>query len=240
MGREVKRVPVDFDAPLNEVWSGFLMPDELRLPTCPDCDGHGCTSAAEWVGDIAHLLLMLDDDRIAQQRGRPIHPWLEQIPLHPGTRPSADIAELGTGLAGRESRPPFGHDAIDRWHATAAIIKAAGLPEDWGHCPACKGDGQVGTAEQRAAHEDWTSTEPPTGEGWQLWETVSEGSPISPVFETAEELAQWMTENRCTVNGPMSSYEAALRFVQSGWAPSFVGSAETGVISGPEWIGGMS
>lgn len=37
--------------------------------------------------------------------------------------------------------------------------------------------------------------EPPTGEGFQLWETVSEGSPISPVFESLEELCIWSEEN---------------------------------------------
>ncbi len=29
MGREIKRVPLDFDAPLGEVWTGYLMPDDL-------------------------------------------------------------------------------------------------------------------------------------------------------------------------------------------------------------------
>jgi hypothetical protein len=27
--RTVKRVPLDFDAPLNEVWAGYMMPDDL-------------------------------------------------------------------------------------------------------------------------------------------------------------------------------------------------------------------
>ena len=28
--------------------------------------------------------------------------------------------------------------------------------------------------------------------GWQMYETVSEGSPISPIFRTKEELADWL------------------------------------------------
>jgi hypothetical protein len=235
MGREVKRVPVDFDHPINEIWTGYLMPDELRLPSCADCDGRGTTVAAEWVGSIADLLLMLDEDLNAQQRGRPIHPWLAEVPHRPDGRPSADIAEFGTGLAGREASF-MGHDAIDRWRATAALIKAAGLPETWGQCATCSGHGEVGTDEQRAAHEAWSSTEPPTGDGWQLWETVSEGSPISPPMPTAEALAEWMGVNDCTVNGPMH-YPAALRFVKAGWAPSFVGSP-AGIQSGTDWVGG--
>jgi hypothetical protein len=239
MGREVKRVPLDFDHPLNKVWTGFLMPEELRLSTCPDCDGRGTTMAAEWVRSIVHLLLMLDDDLLAQKSGRALHPYLAELMSSPDGRPSADIAELGTGLAGREGSF-FGHGALDRWRATAAVVKAAGLPDTWGQCSNCSGSGEVGTAEQRAAHEAWTQTEPPAGDGWQLWETVSEGSPISPVFASAEDLARWMTRNRCTVDGPMGSYEAALRFVQAGWAPSFMSSPETGFMSGTEWVGAES
>jgi hypothetical protein len=37
------------------------------------------------------------------------------------------------------------------------------------------------------------SWSPPTGEGWQLWQTVSDG-PISPVFATPEELIDWMSQ----------------------------------------------
>lgn len=37
--------------------------------------------------------------------------------------------------------------------------------------------------------------EPPTGDGYQLWETTSEGSPISPVFDTLDALCEWCAEN---------------------------------------------
>ena len=41
----------------------------------------------------------------------------------------------------------------------------------------------------------WPMAEPPTGDGYQIWETVK-GSPISPVFATPEELAQHMAGTR--------------------------------------------
>jgi len=41
MGRELKRVPLDFDHPIDEIWPGYLMPDEMSLPKCTDCDGEG-------------------------------------------------------------------------------------------------------------------------------------------------------------------------------------------------------
>lgn len=236
MSREVKRVPLDFDAALRKTWPGFLRPDELDLPTCPDCGGRGSTQAAEWLSAIAMLLLQLGEDQDAQHRGRPLHPYLSTLMNAPAGRPSADAVELSTGLAGRG--PGFmGHDAIDRWHATTAIAKAAGLPDTWGQCPTCDAEGHVATAEQKAAHDAWMKTDPPTGEGWQLWETVSEGSPISPVFDSAEALAEWMTTNHCTVSGPVSTFDAALRFVRAGWAPSMMSSAKTGLVSGVEFIG---
>ena len=42
---------------------------------------------------------------------------------------------------------------------------------------------------------DFPILHPPTGEGYQLWETTSEGSPISPIFKTIEELCKWLGEN---------------------------------------------
>jgi hypothetical protein len=44
-------------------------------------------------------------------------------------------------------------------------------------------------------YEAWRPTDPPEGEGWQLWETTSEGSPVSPVFGSAVELANWCADN---------------------------------------------
>jgi hypothetical protein len=70
-----------------------------------------------------------------------------------------------------------------------------------------------------------TTVDPPTGEGWQLWETVSEGSPITPVYSTAEGLIDHMC------SGPMVdlpwdtgwSRKVAEAFVRGdGWAPSMV------------------
>ena len=38
----------------------------------------------------------------------------------------------------------------------------------------------------------------PNGEGYQLWETTSEGSPISPVFATLDKLCEWCEPNATT------------------------------------------
>lgn len=76
---------------------------------------------------------------------------------------------------------------------------------------------------------------------FQLWETVSEGTPVSPPFASKQELADWLAANgdewdqsRCndphacrtfglTPGKPGWGKEKAERFVfGDGWAPSFV------------------
>lgn len=53
----------------------------------------------------------------------------------------------------------------------------------------------------------------------QMYETVSEGTPVSPVFATKGQLAQWMVDELGY------SEDAAAGFCESGWAPSGVGCA---------------
>jgi len=50
----------------------------------------------------------------------------------------------------------------------------------------------------------------------QMYETVTEGTPVSPVFATRGELAQWIVDNLGY------SEDAAAGFVEDGWAPSLV------------------
>ena len=255
----MKRVPMDFDHPLNQRWPGYLHPDKFQEKPCPagPMCMNGSTPARAWVGQLAHMLLMLDDDRSSQQRGRRMHPYFDSVPRPFGTntdlfarlrdpyprvpRPSEDIAEFGTGLAGREGGW-LGHDAIDRWRATNAVIKAAGLdPDVWGICQECQGHGSVEAYPgQREEGEEWTKEDPPEGPGWQLWETVTEGSPISPVFPSAEDLARWLTTSEGAEannqQSPPMPYSQALAFVLEGHAPSGYIDAG-GVHEGSEHVG---
>lgn len=90
-------------------------------------------------------------------------------------------------------------------------------------------------------HDDCDySISPPEGPCWQLWQTVSDG-PISPVFETADELIDFMCQPddnpehlRWHASDPDPRYpsmpyekgwrrEVAEDFVRrQGWAPSMV------------------
>jgi hypothetical protein len=95
-----------------------------------------------------------------------------------------------------------GHDCINRHILIEARAKRLGV---WGKCEVCRGKGErKQPRKQKKAYKKWQEYEPPTGKGFQLWETVSEGSPISPVFASAEELAEWCEEN-ATVFGDMKT-----------------------------------
>lgn len=220
MGRELKRVPLDFQWPENRVWEGFLNPHYTKRHTCAACGGTGTTPARQRLGDLVSLLMLSGSDAL---RGK-CHPYLQQTPLYhtQGKACGTDMAELTAGLAGR--KPSFlWHDACDKWEATKKIIVAAGLPEEWGTCPECKGEGDMWEDEEsKQAADAWTQTEPPTGDGYQIWETVSEGSPISPVFATPEELAAHMAGTRWGADKG-TSYETWLQFINGpGWAPSMI------------------
>lgn len=69
---------------------------------------------------------------------------------------------------------------------------------------------------------------------YQMYETCTEGTPISPVMETPEKLARWLTDNNASAFGEqIASYEAWLRVVNGGYACS-AAISEKGLESGVE------
>jgi hypothetical protein len=55
--------------------------------------------------------------------------------------------------------------------------------------------------------DSFENIDPPTGDGFQLWETTSEGSPQSPVFKTIDELCAWCESNATTFGSFKASKE---------------------------------
>jgi hypothetical protein len=82
-----------------------------------------------------------------------------------------------------------------------------------------------GAPPDRAYYRPWQDEE---ATWFQLWETVSEGTPVSPPFETREELIvylaeygdEWDQQRKPGKSG--WGMESATRFVGVGWAPSMV------------------
>ena len=67
----------------------------------------------------------------------------------------------------------------------------------------------------------------------QMYEDCSEGTPISPVMETPEELARWLADNKASAFGrDTATYEQWLATIKAGWAPSAMFAPGKGLISG--------
>ncbi|HRQ87325.1 MAG TPA: hypothetical protein PLA50_00900 [Bacteroidia bacterium] len=205
MGRKLKRVPMDFDWPLDEVWGGYLNPHWRK---CPDCEG-GYTASYQALDRLVHLIMIAGRASLVSEWER-LHPWL----LSAGLQSIGDtMHELTAGLAGRACHHG-GHDASDRWTAVRKIITAAGLPEEWGICRTC--DGESVHPSVKDAYESWEPTEPPAGDGYQLWETTTEGSPVSPVFGSLEALCEWAASNATTFGRFTASAADWMKMLQDG------------------------
>lgn len=69
-------------------------------------------------------------------------------------------------------------------------------------------------------HPKWQESE---RTHYQMYETCSEGTPISPAFDNHEELAHWLADNGASAMGSLTAtYEQWLRVCQGGYAPSGV------------------
>jgi hypothetical protein len=116
------------------------------------------------------------------------------------------------------------------------VIKArcdrAGEPE---RCATCNGETDSWPSEEeRSAYENWTRTEPPVGDGWQMWETVSSGSPITPVYTSAEELARHLDHNQRRYG---LDFVGWMKFLKGGgWAPSAGRTVGGEMLSGPQMM----
>jgi hypothetical protein len=132
----------------------------------------------------------------------------------------------------------LGHDSCNASTVVRARCAAAGVSH---LCQLCDGDGSFQVyAGQREEAEAWEYTEPPAGAGWQAWETISKGSPISPVFGTAEELATWWSNPDRTDRYAKDwmPYPAAHQFILAGSsAGTAVALPDGQVVAGHEYVG---
>jgi hypothetical protein len=297
MGRQLRRVQLDFSWPQHKVWDGFVNHHYGNRIECEHCDETGSSPEARELSDVwygkgsrpfrpedrgskpytedtpeirafaernvtrspeyygpatdsnirrearrlcehfnqqwSHHLNQDDVDALVRE-GRLIdftHTFTKGIgwqPKDPQVMPTAEEVNRWS-ISGA-----MGHDSINQWVVVKAELERQGKSST---CEHCQGHGFTWPSlEAEAEYENWKETEPPEGPGYQLWETVSEGSPISPVFETAEELAQWLAGNRQGSIDDGTTYEQWMRFIcGSGWAPSLVGTSQ-GLVSGVQAV----
>jgi hypothetical protein len=324
MGRELRRVPLDFEWPLNKRWKGYLNPHYVKCPICPD--GSGNTEDYLMLEHFLRRLLLAGEESVKRpsgyvpKKGPPslgarafgIDPSTERrwpFDTDPVTVLSKiagrDISEQDAWIIRRVARivpkpgiwspylsryawsevdgkrvrkvvldpnggmyyphpylvedegiadvGPTLHEFVrvlpgvrtgglagfdNCWDVIRAVLAKHGFEteeyglKDWGQCPFCKGHGIH--PDHLEAHEAWKREDPPTGEGYQLWETVSEGSPITPVFATPEELAEYLTGHPRGVVKDMT-YERWLKFINGpGWAVSAASTPDGRLVSGVE------
>lgn len=69
----------------------------------------------------------------------------------------------------------------------------------------------------------------------QMYEDCTEGTPISPVMKTPEELARWLADNNASACGSMTAtYEQWLCTIKQGFAISMIFCSQEGLKSGVE------
>jgi len=276
MGREIKRLALDFGCPLGETWDGYLNPHYVEcaagceggyskdykaleakwygyaqftpeergsVPFMPDHPAvlalaqrntaRVPTSVARearrlcalYNGSWSRHLCQADVDALVEAgRLRDLtHTWSKDDGWQPRDPPhhpnAAEVNEWS--LCG------FGHDSTNAYIVICEELKRLGLPHA---CPVCNGSGMH--QDHAEAYEAWEPTEPPEGDGYQVWQAVSEGGPVSPVFAEPEDLADWMIANDTSITSD-TSREQWLTFIRGpGWAPSMImqgGALSSGV-----------
>jgi hypothetical protein len=313
MGRELKRVPADFDWPLSTTWKGYLNPHSDKWETCAACEGRGESPEVKhlhdlWWGyldfkpeDRGSTPFQPDDPLIRASIRRKIEysdtrfyqnqaAFALSLPTNRATLEQAVQVEA-VRMCGIYNKAWYHHlnqddvDALRRanrlWDFTRVPLTAEHRlivkrrlssgqcnswlpfdngywptsvevnrysltsfsgPDEWPpleaeakrlgypiHCSACNGKGGRWPSEEaELADKNWKRSEPPTGEAYQVWETVSEGSPISPPFLHPPALASWMAV-RYPTDG---THDQWMKFILGrGWTPSMILDS-TGVKTG--------
>jgi len=142
------------------------------------------------------------------------------------------------GMCGLEERykPLFPGEryqpAVDEWDEGLVAWKRGEVPK-YANAEDCKTMTYEQWAGQRPHRDDYMPNWPAEQRTHlMMYEDTSEGTPISPAFETPEELARWLVDNKASAFGNSTgSYEGWLRVARGVWAPSMVASA-AGVVSG--------
>lgn len=116
----------------------------------------------------------------------------------------------------------YGLDGFDRWEPKPASALACESFEEW-----------HGEKPDPMSYMPWFPESDRTH--WQMYENVTEGTPISPVMDSAEDLAQWLADNRASAfAGQTATRDQWLATINAGSAPSAVSLPGKGLISGVE------
>ncbi len=208
MGRIVKRVPLNFEWLLSLTWKGFLNPYN---PThCKICDGSGYNPETKLLSDQWYTHLRSDG-----KNGWMYHLEQEDVKVLFDEGRLWDFKKLPTAEEVNVwSKKGMGHGGINRWICVKAKAKRLGI---YGLCSVCKGKGHYWADDKyEKLYEEFEYIDPPKGKGYQMWETTTEGSPISPVFKTPKLLAKWLSLNNVSIFGEnIATYDQWLAMIKN-------------------------
>lgn len=217
LSRSIKSVDIDFEWPLNKTWKGYVVPEELELPTCPACKGQGWSARyielrEQWHEKYDYQTgqrVAGKNDNLTQQevdhllavgclkirQADPTDPRGKLVTV-PRTADEVNHETRANTLGGN------GAKSSEQYHLNLWQCEQEGVSP---YCNTCKGKGDVGSEEQREKVNAWKSYEPPFGTGIQMWESVSDGSPITPVFENTavgrRDMAKWLMQTKAYLPG---------------------------------------
>lgn len=136
--------------------------------------------------------------------------------------------------------------AAAEWDEGAALW-AQGLRRDWDDpartAPLVEDERTLAYAEYEGERPvesdhmpDWPEVE---RTHWQMYETTSEGTPISPAMESPEVLARWLVDNNASAfAGITATYDQWLATIRRGWACSAMSVGGGSLVSGVEGMDG--
>ena len=234
MGRELKRVALNFQWEIGKLWSGYVNPHKHH--ECKECEGLGWSKeynelkdkwysgnnpqwkpnpfregsrydSVSWNNNLEQedVDALIEADRLWDFTRVPLNDEHREIvkqkiadggnswlPFDNGYKPTAkEVNEWNLKT--------MGHDSLNCFY----VIRARLAREGKSHlCSNCNGTGDNWQHEKaKELYENWENYEPPTGEGFQLWTTTNEGSPMTPVFDSLEKLCDYCEKEKVSVFG---------------------------------------
>ena len=144
-----------------------------------------------------------------------------------GWQPRDPVPELDVREVNRANLEGMGLCSLDAYVVIRAECARRELPLT---CATCDGTGRVWESAQAQARADaWRSEEPPAGDGWQVWENVSEGAPVTPVFASEDALVDYLVQQGDWLDRQRGrggwSREAARTLTSVGCAPTLLQTA---------------
>lgn len=202
MGRQLKRVALDFEWPLEMLWKGYVCPYQAQ--NCMACDQTGYNPETKQIADDFYDFDRTGrrwKDKITQDevdalvaKGRLRH-WDKGWQTIPRTAAEVNAANSSNSSMLVE----MAHDGINRGVLIQARASRLGV---YGLCSFCNGTGAIyATPEIEKLAGEWKPFHPPAGPGYQLWSTTTEGHPMSPVFNNLEALCGWLDTSKTSVFG---------------------------------------